>query len=180
MLNKILLIFVSYLFSVFSGVTLAYAKEFQVDEYKVSVSIPEGWQGLRGYLGRDITLLGKENSGKRETIFIEVTEAKRIDLETEKKAGASFKKIKLEWLKKKAGKLNRFNLDKKLSFIKRDYLYHELSYDLNNESFIEGDLFLKCSSSVGVNLSYLILVKKQLTFEKKLQNIIKSLKCEKK
>lgn len=178
MLNKISLVFVCYLFSAISGNSIIFAKSFEVNQYKVSVSIPEGWQGLRGYLGRDITLIAKENSGKRETVFIEVTDAKRIDLGAEKKAGTNFKEIKLEWLKKKAGKLNRFNLDKKLNFIKRKYLYHELSYELNGNNFIEGDLFLHCSSQVGVNISYLILVERQIAFNRNFEEIIKSLKCD--
>lgn len=168
-----------FLFNTLIGSSAAFSKEFKIEQFNVSLAIPEGWQALRGYLGRDLSLLSREHSGKRDTVFLELTDDKRINLVAEKKAQENFRKIKMEWLKKKAGKLIRFNLNKKLDYLKRPYLYHEVSYELNGKSYIEGDLFLQCGPDVGANLSFLILTERQLVFSKNLKSILSSLKCHK-
>lgn len=150
---------------------------YKIEQFKVSLEAPGGWQDLRGYLGRDITLLGPELGAKRDTIFIEVTDSKRINFSEEKKAQAKFKNIKLEWLKKKAGKLISFNLSKEINFLNKEYLYHEVSYILDKKSFVEGNLFLKCSKDVGLNISFLTLKDKEAAFQKHFKSILKSVSC---
>ena len=158
---------------------MASTKVYKVERFKVSLEAPQGWQDMRGYLGRDITLLGPELGAKRDTIFIEVTEAKRINFREEKKAESEFKKIKMEWLKKKAAKLISFNLSKEISYLNKDYLYHEVSYILNKKSYVEGNLFLKCSPEVGLSISYLTLKDKASAFQSTFKDVLKSLACTK-
>lgn len=165
------------IFFVESSCVYAAKKNYQVENFKVSFEAPEGWQELRGYLGRDITLLGPKFGAKRDTIFIEVTDAKRINFSEEKKAASEYKKIKSEWLKKKAGKLKFFNLSKEISYLERKYLYHEVGYILNKKSYLEGNLFLKCSEGVGVTISFLTLEDKSIAFQKSLKGILSSLEC---
>jgi hypothetical protein len=174
LLNKLrfLNIFFWVLFSANS--TVAKSELFIVEKLNISLDMPQGWQGLRGYLGRDITLLGLELGTRR------VTDRKRLDLKAEKKASKKFKNIKIEWLKNKAATLKNISLDKPISFLNKKHLYHEVSYLLAGNSFVEGNLFLECGPDAGLNVSFLTLEEKKKAFQKNLKEVLTSLKCLKK
>lgn len=180
MLNKLKFLNIIFLLLFSANFAVAKSELFIVEKLNISLDIPQGWQGLRGHLGRDITLLGLELGSRRDTIFIEVTDRKRLDLKAEKKASKNFKKIKIEWLKNKAATLKNISLDKPISFLNKKHLYHEVSYLLGGNSFVEGNLFLECGPDAGLNVSFLTLEEKEKAFQKNFKEVLTSLKCLKK
>ncbi|MCR9204155.1 MAG: hypothetical protein NXH75_06235 [Halobacteriovoraceae bacterium] len=151
---------------------------YKIEGFEVQFEKPNGYQALRGYLGRDLVLLGPEKAKKRSTIFLEITNSNRISFEEEKKKKNEFKSIKTEWIKEKKAILNNFEIDKKLKYIKNEYLFHEVSYSMKGVKFIEGDLFYRCSPEVTANISFLVEEKRIMAFRGVFKRYMTSLACK--
>lgn len=156
---------------------LATKLSYKIDSFELQFEKPFGYQVLRGYLGRDIVLLGPEKTKKRNTIFLEVTDSNRINFDEEKSQEISFKKIKTEWIKEKKAILNKFQLDQKLDFLKNQYLYHEVFYSLNGTRFVEGELFYSCSKKTASNISFLVQEERLEAFKNIFKRFLKSFEC---
>lgn len=158
--------------------TFAEEKVIQIREFEIGLQRPSSWQMPNGFLGRDIVLLGKGYEGIRETVFIEATKSELINFDLEKKDGEKYKETKISWLKEKKGILNNINLNKELSFLKRPYLYKELSYNIEGKEVIEGDLILKCSDDVVLAMAILSPKKLYSSFFEDFKHLATSLRCK--
>lgn len=156
------------------------AKEvrFDIDKFQLSLNIPTEYQTLKGYLGRDLVLLGNTFQGKRKSIFIEITDSERVNFSQEKNHLDEFLDNKKNWLNKKQGKYLSSSLDSKELDLKREYIFNTFNYELEGVNYSEGDLFLKCSKSAAVNISYLVSFSQRTTFLGELEKILLTLKCD--
>jgi hypothetical protein len=138
---------------------------------------PNNWQFTQGLYGRDVALLGPETGPKRDVITIELAVSKKFSLDQEKKALESYKQVKNSWIKKRKGSLKNFSLGQKIANLKKDHLFNEVSYSLEGLSYLEGDLFIKCSKDSFINVSFLTLNNKKKAFKKIWLEVLKSLQC---
>lgn len=138
---------------------------------------PNNWQFTQGLYGRDIALLGPETGPKRDVITIELAKSKKFSLSEEKKALESYKQLKNSWIKQRKGSLKSFNLGQRITSLKKDHLFNEVSYSLEGLSYLEGDLFIKCSKDSFINVSFLTLNNKKKAFKKIWLEVLNSLQC---
>lgn len=161
----------------YSLVLSANEQTFKIKGHTLLLNKITGYQIMRGYLGRDIVLLGPDRAEKRNTIFLEVAESKRVNLNEEKESLADFENLKKEWINERGGKLHKLKLNSRDLKIEKDYLYNYLSYSLDKKNFYEGDIFLKCSPKTSLNLSFLVLKKNFDKFKPQLEDFIKGISC---
>ena len=93
------------------------------------------------------------------------------------KSLGAYKRLKNSWIKNKKGSLQSFNLGKTFSSVKKDHLFNEVSYALKGNSFVEGNLFMKCSANAFLNISFLTLKNKEKAFKKVWLKLLETIKC---
>jgi hypothetical protein len=152
-------------------------KKIKLNEANLSFRAPKSWQMVNGLYGRDVSLIGPELGPKRDVITIEQAQNQSFSIDKEKKALPRYKKLKASWIKQKKGTVQRFDLGKTLPGLKKNHLFNEVSYRLDGNDFVEGDLFMKCSDKKFLNISFLTLKNKQEEFKKIWVEILRSIKC---
>ena len=152
--------------------------DFKIKNHTLSFEPPSDYEIKEGFIGRDIVLLGPNQGGKRNVIFVEIRDASLVSFPKEKAALEEYRKTSLKWLDSRGGKLASISLNHKIKDLKlkNEYVYNRMVYSLKGRGQIDGDLFYKCSPQAVIKVTYTAL-QKDSSFDKQFFALIKGLRC---
>ncbi|MFL5784652.1 MAG: hypothetical protein ACJ76H_08595 [Bacteriovoracaceae bacterium] len=143
---KVLLLLVLSFSSAWASV-----QSFVIQDKKISIDVPGGWQGVKDLYGLPLVVLGPwENSSRPAISWMYTGMTKKIMKEDEfRKIFTGFKEDKESWLKEHSGKLLKFEQPTEKSFSK-DLSGHFIGAEfvVNDIHFIERSYYLYCKDEV--------------------------------
>lgn len=156
----------------------ASVQNFVVQDKKITIDVPIGWEGVRDLFGLPLVVLGPWENNSRPAISWMLTGmTKKIMKEEEfKKLFTGFKEDKVSWLQEHTGKLLKFEEPTSKAFSK-DLSGHFIGAEfvVNDIHFIERSFYLYCKDEV-FNVKWSIRDEHR-KYMNEINQIVGSLKC---